>query len=145
QSTEDGAQTLSALAAPKWKSGKPKKSTPIIKVDPSLTYQSILGFGGSLDHATCYNLSRLEESKRRAVMEKLVDPVVGIGMNLMRLSIGTSDFTGDPWYSYDDSPDNQPDPSLSHFSIDKDRTYLLPAIKLAQSVNDDLLYFASPW
>jgi O-glycosyl hydrolase len=74
----------------------------------------------------------------------LADPETGIGMNLMRIRIGTPDFTGDPWYSYDDVPKGQTDETLEHFSIEKDRRYILPIIKKARKVNPHLLFLASP-
>src|SRR5262249_48955285 len=69
----------------------------------------------------------------------------GINLNLMRICIGTSDFTGDPWYSYDDIPAGRTDPELSHFSIAKDRSYILPILKQAIKINPNLQLFASPW
>jgi O-glycosyl hydrolase len=74
-----------------------------------------------------------------------VDPVNGIGMNLMRICIGTPDFTGDPWYSYDDVPAGQTDIPLEKFSIEKDRLYILPVLKRALQQNPELIFFASPW
>ena len=116
-----------------------------IVIDPRKTCQTILGMGASFDHASWYNWSLLDEAARAEVIRKLFDPDAGIGMNLMRLCIGTSDFAGEPWYSYDDMPEGETDLELDHFSIDKDRAYLLPAVKAAQAANPDLLFFASPW
>ena len=116
-----------------------------ITVNPAVTYQTVFGLGSSLEHSTCSNLIRLPTAQRAHVMERLVDPRHGIGMNLMRVSIGTSDFTGEPWYSYDDQPPGQTDPSLRHFSIAKDRAYILPCLKLARRKSPDLRFFASPW
>jgi beta-glucosidase len=59
-------------------------------------------------------------------------------MNFMRICIGTPDFTGDPWYSYDDLPPGKTDPELKHFSINKDQAYILPILKLARAKNPDL-------
>jgi O-glycosyl hydrolase len=87
-----------------------------IRVDEGITYQTILGIGASLDHSSCYNLFRLNESLRNEVAERLFSPDRGIGMSLMRLCIGTSDFTDSPWYSYDDMPAGGSDPELSYFS-----------------------------
>ena len=64
-------------------------------------------------------------------MERLVNPQNGIGMNLMRICIGTPDFTGDPWHSYHDLPPGETDPPFAHFPIEKDRAYILPVIKQA--------------
>lgn len=117
----------------------------VLRLDPSVTYQTMLGLGSSLEHTTCANLWRLRPEKREEVMERLVSPEQGIGMNLMRICMGTPDFTGDPWYSYDDMPPGEKDPDLSHFSIERDRTYILPVLKLALAKNLELKFYASPW
>ena len=89
-------------------------------------------------------------------MKDLIDPANGIGMNLFRLCIGTSDFSdgtpvaGDPtnnpggWYTYQDGgPD-------SAFSIQHDLDLnIVHVIKLAQDVaakaNRPIRFFASAW
>jgi hypothetical protein len=81
-----------------------------IRVDDSTTYQSVLGLGSSLEHSTCYNLSLLPPEKRERVLESLVHPERGIGMNLMRICIGTSDFAPGPFYTYNDLPAGEEDP-----------------------------------
>jgi O-glycosyl hydrolase len=116
-----------------------------IALDPKRTYQTILGIGSSLEHSTCSNLFRLPLTERERVIERLVSPTAGIGMNLMRICIGTSDFAGDPWYSYDDLSAGETDPDLKRFSIERDRTCILPVLKLAKQKNPHLLFFASPW
>ena len=120
-------------------------SAPSIRVDAGRRYQTMLGLGSSLEATTCANISRLDPKRQDEVIERLVHPVNGIGMNLMRICIGTSDFTGDPWYSYDDVTAGQTDVPLARFSIEKDRTYILPVLKKALQKNPNLLFFASPW
>jgi O-glycosyl hydrolase len=123
----------------------PSNAKTAIRVDSGKTFQSILGLGSSLEHGTCYNISRLPGDQQEKVMERLVDAEKGIGMSLMRICIGTADFTASPWYSYDDMPPGQVDPGLKHFSIDKDQAYVLPILKLALRKNPDLAFFASVW
>ncbi len=132
--------------------GRPLKFEPIepregavIAINPEKSYQKILGMGASFEHSTCSNLFRLTGVGREKVIERLVSPTAGIGMNLMRICIGTSDFSGDPWYSYDDLRVGETDPELNRFSIERDRAYILPVLKLAKHMNPDLLFFASPW
>ena len=140
----DGSRSLSE--GQPLRLGKAKKTRdPLIEVDLANRGQSILGLGASFDHSTCENLSKLPESLRAEVLEKLMSPDTGIGMNLMRICIGASDFIGEPYYTYDDIPEGETDPELARFSIEKDRAYVLPAIKIAQRKNPDLLFFASPW
>ncbi len=98
-----------------------------IHIDDTTRFQTILGLGSSLEHSTCYNLSLLPPNQRERILESLVHPTQGIGMNLMRICIGTSDFAPGPFYTYDDMPPGQEDPELKHFSIDRDREYLLPS------------------
>ena len=123
----------------------PVSGKDVIEVDDTTTYQSVLGLGSSFEHSTCYNLSLLPAEERERVIESLVHPERGIGMNLMRICIGTSDFAPGPFYTYDDMPDGQEDPKLERFSIERDREYVLPVLKAAQKLNPRLRFFASPW
>ena len=123
----------------------PDSSRPVIIIDENKTYQTIVGLGSSFEHSTCYNISLLPAARREKVIESIVDKDKGIGMNLMRICLGTADFTASPWYSYDDPPGARPDPQLKYFSIEKDREYVLPILKLAQKINPELKFFASPW
>jgi glucosylceramidase len=116
-----------------------------ILVDEATACQSLLGLGSSFEHSTCYNLNLLPPDQRERVIESLVHPDRGIGMNLMRICIGTSDFAPGPFYTYDDTPAGQEDPKLERFSIDRDREYVLPILKTAQRLNPQLRFCASPW
>jgi glucosylceramidase len=64
-------------------------------------------------------------------------------MNLMKLCIGTPDYTNVPWYSYDDIGNGQVDANLGHFSVEKDLAHVIPVMKIARKKNPDLLFFAS--
>jgi len=143
-SAEDGSASLTPQPALELKAEAPASKTTIA-IDPERRYQPVLGMGASLEHATAYNLSKLGDEKRRQTIKSIVDPDVGIGMNLMRVCIGTSDFVGEPYYSYNDMPDGETDPELEHFSIERDFEYVIPAIKIALELNPDLLIYASPW
>jgi glucosylceramidase len=115
-----------------------------ICVDPAVRYQSMLGFGCSFEEATVYNLRRMPEGDR--VLRSLVDPVEGAGWNLMRICLGSSDFTARPYYSYDDVPPGVTDLALERFSIQKDVEYgIVDTVKKAMACNPDLKIFASPW
>jgi O-glycosyl hydrolase len=143
-SSENGTLRLSELVPIPLGQGE-TESEVRIEIYPDRTRQTILGLGASLEHATCENLSKLSVEQREDVVGKLVDPTHGIGMNLMRVCIGTSDFVGEPYYSYDDMPQGETDPELTRFSIEKDRKYVVPTIQLALRKNPKLLIFASPW
>jgi glucosylceramidase len=143
-STEDLTLRLAEQPALAWQSSIPARGE-VIEVNPAESFQVMLGLGSSLEPATCANLSKMAAADRARAIGRLVSPAAGIGMNLMRICIGTPDFTGDPWYSYDDLPPGESDPALRQFSIDKDRAYILPVLKEARAANPDLLFFASPW
>lgn len=125
--------------------GDPPSDLVEFRIDPSKQHQTILGLGSSLEATTCFNLARLTPEAREQTLRKLLDRRDGIGMNLMRVCIGSSDFTGDPWYSYDDLPTGETDSALDKFSIDKDRAYILPILKQAKALAPELKFFASPW
>ena len=122
-----------------------QSNKPVLEIDLSKKGQTILGLGASFDHATCENLSKLTQERREEVLEKLFHPEKGIGMNLMRVCIGTSDFVGEPYYTYNDLPEGKTDPEITQFSIEKDRVYVIPAIKTALKINPKLVLFGSPW
>ncbi|MBM3845205.1 MAG: glycosyl hydrolase [Verrucomicrobia bacterium] len=143
-SSEDLKQQLSPQ--PNLALGPTRRSAgSSIRIDDSVRHQSILGLGSSLEHSTCYNLSLLPPETRETVLERVVHPDRGIGMNLMRICIGTSDFAPGPFYTYNDLPPGEEDPRLQKFSIERDRDYVLPAIRIAQRLNPQLRFFASPW
>lgn len=143
-SSQDGSHSLSKLEPLAFTSAAAATET-LVEIHLDKPRQKILGLGASLEHATCHNLFKLPEEQREQVVEKLVDPQTGIGMNLMRICIGTSDFVEEPYYTYNDLPSGQTDPDLTGFSIEKDRKYILPTIHLALRKNPQLLLFASPW
>lgn len=142
--TQDGAKTLTQ-EPPIPLSDKAAGGDFVITLSPEKTGQEILGLGASWEHSTCENLFKLPEAERLEVIRKIVSPVDGIGMNLMRLCIGAADFIGEPYYTYCDLPEGQEDPELAQFSIEKDRAYVLPVVKASQAANPDLLFFASTW
>jgi glucosylceramidase len=106
-------------------------------------YQSVLGFGSSLEESTIYNLSRMSATARERTLRLLLDPSTGAGFNVARITFGTSDFTSRAFYTYDDGA---ADPTLSRFSIQKDLDYgIINVLKQARQINPNLLIFASVW
>src|SRR5207245_7934022 len=142
--TEDLRQRLSLQPTLAFDAAAPGAKNRL-EIEDGKTFQTILGLGSSLEPTTCSNFWRMASADRQALMEKIVDPEKGIGMNLMRICIGTPDFTGDPWYSYCDLPVGESDPELKRFSIARDRGSMFPVIQLARRKNRDLLFVASPW
>lgn len=143
-STQDGEKQLQQEPALPLVPGRATGDI-VLQMDPATMYQSILGLGSSWEHATVENLYRLPEAERNEIIKRVVCPEEGIGMNLMRLCIGASDFIGDPYYTYCDLPPGETDPDLECFSIEKDLEQKIPVIKKSMEYNPDILFFASPW
>jgi glucosylceramidase len=78
-----------------------------ILIDDTIKYQTIRGIGASLESSTAFNMMRMSSEDRADLIHRLFDPIDGIGFNLMRVTIGTSDFCILPFYSYDDLAENE--------------------------------------
>jgi O-glycosyl hydrolase len=123
--------------------GASKETT--IHVDPATKDQPVLGFGHSMVETSVYLLLTLSAQDRQAVLDKLFSPKEG-NANLLRIALGSSDFVGYPYYSYDDMPSWKTDKDLSEFSIQKDIKYgIVRLIKQAQAINPDIKILASMW
>lgn len=130
-----------------------------IIVNDQKTYQSVLGMGTSIEEATIHNLLKMSDENRQAFLRRLLDPVNGMGMSLMRVTIGTSDFTAQDFYTYYDGTgkelDGKPDwnnVTGKGFSIQKDQDYgvikvLKEMMTIAKElgVENNLKFFASSW
>ncbi|MFC4100214.1 glycoside hydrolase family 3 N-terminal domain-containing protein [Paenibacillus xanthanilyticus] len=163
-STERDSQSMKWYYAPQWQAGdeagqltqrdKNLDLTAIgddanvttIKLNPSKTYQSMMGIGSSMEESTVYNLIKMSPAKQDELIKKLVSPVDGIGVSMTRVTIGTADFTAQKFYSYDDMPPGQTDPTLANFSIQKDIDFgIIDALKRILKHNPNMQFFASPW
>lgn len=146
--------------APRWQEGD-KKLDPqapldvvkpneakgeVIELDADTAYQSIFGIGSSMEESTVGNLMKMSPEKRHELLVQLFDKEQGAGMSLVRVTIGTADFTGQPFYSYNDLPPGETDPELKKFSIQKDRDLgIISTLKEIQAINPDVKFFGSPW
>jgi O-glycosyl hydrolase len=116
-----------------------------IKVDDIVKYQKVQGFGAALTDSSAWLISKLPASSRDALLKRLFDPSTGIGLSMVRLPMGASDFTATGNYSYDDMPAGQTDPKLSRFSVQHDKPYIIPQLRQALALNPSLKVTATPW
>ncbi|HVZ82245.1 MAG TPA: glycoside hydrolase family 30 beta sandwich domain-containing protein [Terracidiphilus sp.] len=116
-------------------------SATAIVLDPHTAKQEVLGFGAAMTDASCFVLSQMSDAERAPLMHDLFAPGE-MAMNVCRTTIGASDYSR-TLYSYDESP--EPDPELKKFSIDHDKTYILPMLREARKANPELFLFSSPW
>src|SRR6267378_95314 len=143
ESSEDLHESLREKPALQFSSSQP--TNLIIRVDESRTYQQIDGFGASLTDSSAWLLSqKLTPAQRTALLKQLFDTEQGIGLAILRQPMGSSDFSVAD-YSYDDVPPGDSDPGLKHFTIDRDRQYIIPVLREALAVNPKLKIIASPW
>ena len=99
-----------------------------------------MGFGVAITGSSCFLLNQVEKTERQALLRKIYGPD-GLDFRMGRISIAASDYSAES-YSYCDTPD---DVELTHFSIDKDREYIIPMIREILTLQPDLFLLASPW
>ncbi|SFB06111.1 O-Glycosyl hydrolase [Cohnella sp. OV330] len=125
-----------------------------IVVDPSITYQPWIGFGGSLEHDSIWELNRLSAADRSSALRALFDPATGNNYNLMRLAIACPDFCPDydtskqekGYWTYDDMPAGQTDPTLAHFSVQRDIDLgVFSMLQEILTINPSVKFYASLW
>jgi len=112
-----------------------------ITIDDNITYQEIDGFGAALTESSAYLIYNLPAEQRNQVIRDLFSNE-GIGINFIRLPMGASDFALNN-YSYDDVTGE--DLTLSQFSIERDRAYVIPVLKAAFTYNNQIKLMGSPW
>ena len=102
--------------------------------------ENYLGFGVAITGSSCYLLNQMDKGSRRALLEQVYGKN-GANLSVGRLTVASSDYSAE-LYSYDEVPG---DVELKHFSIDRDREYIIPMIKEILEVRPDLYLYAAPW
>jgi len=115
-----------------------------VTVDPASSLQKWIGFGGTFNEAGWDALSVLSQADRDRAIRLLFSSSEGANFAWGRLPLGASDYAMDR-YTLDDTPSNAPDPTMDHFSIERDKLRLIPFVKAAQAVKSDIKFWASPW
>jgi len=118
-----------------------KISGPAITINTAKQHQEILGFGAAFTDAACFTFNRLDPNVRHDLFTELFAPAQ-MNLSVSRVCVGSSDYATKE-YSYCEGTEE--DPTLSRFSIDHDREYILPILKEARAVNPDMWLLASPW
>lgn len=113
-----------------------------IFVDPSKSFQTVLGIGGALTDAAAETFYKLPKDKQHEILAAYFDPAGGIGYSLGRTSIHSCDFSSES-YTYVKAGDT----NLDSFDISHDLKYRVPFIKavLAEAGPGHFTLFASPW
>ncbi|HEY6301931.1 MAG TPA: glycoside hydrolase family 30 beta sandwich domain-containing protein [Terriglobales bacterium] len=135
-----GDERFAAAPRATWRPATGTPSTDQLRLNPSMKFQKILGFGGAFTDATCYTFNRLSPPERERLFHELFHPAE-MGLSVGRICVGSSDYST-KLYSFDEG---EPDPDLTRFSIERDREYILPVLRQARKVNTDLFLFSTPW
>ena len=119
----------------------PVEKEDYIFVDPSKTFQTVLGIGGALTDAAAETFHKLPPDKQQEVLRAYFDPQDGIGYTLGRTPIHSCDFSSES-YTYVKDGDKR----LDSFDVAHDLKYRIPFIKAAMAkAGHNLTLFASPW
>ncbi|WP_201981172.1 glycoside hydrolase family 30 protein [Hymenobacter rubidus] len=135
-------QHLTAGAALSFQpSAQPLETQVCVFVDPSKTFQTMLGIGGAITDASAETFAKLPKAQQQEFLKAYYSPTDGIGYTLARTSIASSDFSSG---SYDYVADN--DAALKTFSVKHDEQFRIPLIKQATAAAGGRLpLFVSPW
>jgi glucosylceramidase len=118
---------------------------PVIEIDTATRFQAMQGFGAALTGSAAYLLhQKMDATARMSLLRKLFDPVDGIGISFLRLTIGASDFSLAD-FTYDDLPAGQTDFTLEHFSLGADQTDVIPVLKEIIQLEPSIRLMGSPW
>ncbi len=118
---------------------------PFIYIDTASLLQTMDGFGYTLTGGSATLINQLASADRAALLKELFgSDSNSISVSYLRLSIGASDLSASV-FSYDDMPSGQTDTGLVHFSLDPDRTDLIPLLKDILAINPSIRIIATPW
>ncbi|MFI0119421.1 RICIN domain-containing protein [Streptomyces globisporus] len=110
-----------------------------IRIDANDKGQKFTGAGASVTGASAHLLQGLPQAQRTSVLKSLFSTEGdGIGLNYLRQPLGSTDFDANTNpYTYEDT--------RGAFSIDRDRSQIIPVLKQATAVNPAIRFMGSPW
>ena len=139
---KDTGQRLAKAGEAEFVAGWPvvEKQSDIF-VDPSKTFQTMIGIGGALTDAAAETFYKVPVDKQQEILTAYFDPQNGIGYTLGRTHIHSCDFSSAS-YTYVKDGDKQ----LASFDIAPDLKYRVPFIKAVMAkAGNHFTLFASPW
>jgi glucosylceramidase len=125
--------------------GTLSNSNAFIDVDTTTIFQTIDGFGYTLTGGSAFVIDQMSAGSKSSLLHELfATDSTSLGISYLRLSIGSSDLNASV-FSYDDMPSGQTDSNLAHFSLDPDRSDLIPLLKQIIAINPNIKILATPW
>lgn len=120
---------------------QPVETEVCIFVDPSKSFQALLGIGGAITDASAEVFAKLPKDEQQELLTAYYNPQKGIGYTIARTNINSCDFSSDTYTYVSDS-----DKTLSSFSVEHDKKFRIPLIKDAMAAaGGKLILFCSPW
>lgn len=136
---------LRKIAVPMVFSSAVTNNNPTIDVNEEQTFQTVDGFGYTLTGGSATLINRMATPQRDALLQELFGTdSASIGVSYLRVSIGASDLSEEP-FTYNDLPEGQSDPTLQHFSIERERKNLIPVLKRILTIYPQMKILGSPW
>ena len=116
-----------------------------VVVDVHKTYQAMVGFGAAMTDSSAWLIqNKLNTFQRTALLQELYGRPPNIDLNMMRLTIGASDFSLKP-YTLDDVPVGQVDLQLQHFNVTPNLLDVIPTVRQVLSIDPQLRIVATSW
>ena len=116
-----------------------------IVVDRNDAAQHMEGFGAAMTHASAELLSDLPDDRRAALIDELFSPAGELRLSTLRIPIGASDFVSTDAFTFDDIEEGATDWALDRFTLDPDRSAMIPMLQEVLEVNPEVRLIASPW
>lgn len=121
--------------------GQPKETDPCVFIDPTNTFQTMVGIGGAITDASAETFAKLPEETQQEFLRAYYDTVNGIGYSLIRTNMNSCDFSSGS-YTYVAENDKE----LKTFNLKHDEQFKFPLIKKAfASANGNARLYISPW
>ncbi|MEM0542625.1 glycoside hydrolase family 30 protein [Flavobacterium sp. j3] len=112
-----------------------------IAINPKQKFQTITGFGGSFTEASAFLLNRLSKENRKKILDAYFSEE-GANYSLTRTHIASCDFSLSN-YTY---AKVENDMTLQHFTIEDDKSDLIPMILEAKAISKGgFKIISSPW
>lgn len=145
--TADGANQLTQQ--PDVTLGPVTDGTINVRVDDSLTYQTMVGFGAAFTDSSTFLMERVKSysaSMYDAMMNDLFNPNSGLGLSYWRIPMGASDFTeASVHWSNADVEGPSGDPTQNFALTEHDTGHIIPVITDALAINPNITTLGSPW
>ena len=120
-------------------SDKSNMSPTTIKLEPTIRYQTMDGFGAAITGSTCYNLLKMTQENRNKFLKETFSPTEGMGYSYVRISIGCSDISLSEYTCCDT-------PGIGNFGLtSEENDYVIPILKEILAINPSVKVLGSPW